>query len=37
MHGLEWVFSAVLALVFLIAGVNRAFRYEQARKLFPWV
>ncbi len=37
MNGLEWVFSAVLALTFLITGVTRAFRYEQARKSFPWV
>ena len=37
MHGLDWMFSAVLALVFLITGVTKAFRYEQARKSFPWV
>lgn len=37
MNGLGWVFSAVLALVFLITGVTKAFRYEQAMKLFPWV
>jgi len=37
MHGLEWVFSIVLAAVFLVTGVNRAFRYEKARDLFPWV
>ena len=37
MHGLEWVFSIVLAAVFLLTGVNRAFRYEKARDLFPWV
>ena len=37
MHGLEWVFSIVLAVVFLLTGVNRAFRYEKARDLFPWV
>jgi uncharacterized membrane protein len=36
MNGLEWVFSAVLALVFLIVGVVHAFRYEVARKLLPW-
>jgi uncharacterized membrane protein len=37
MHGLEWVFSIVLAAVFLLTGVNKAFRYEKARDLFPWV
>jgi uncharacterized membrane protein len=37
MHGLEWVFSAVLAVVFLVTGVIKAFRFEQARKRFPWV
>ena len=37
MHGLEWVFSIVLSVVFLITGVNRAFRYEKSRDLFPWV
>lgn len=37
MHGLEWVFSIVLAAVFLITGINRAFRYEKSRDLFPWV
>ena len=37
MHGLEWVFSVVLAAVFLLTGINRAFRYEKARDLFPWV
>ena len=37
MHGLEWVFSSVLAAVFLIMGFNRVFRYEKARNLFPWV
>ncbi|MGC9336061.1 MAG: DoxX family protein [Anaerolineae bacterium] len=37
MHGLDWMFSAVLALVLLIVGVTKAFRYEQARKSFLWV
>lgn len=36
-HGLEWMFSAVLAVVFLITGVNKVFRYEKAREIFPWV
>lgn len=37
MHGLEWVFSIVLAAVFIITGVSKVFRYEKARDLFPWV
>lgn len=37
MHGLDCLFSAVLTLVFLIVGVTKAFRYEQAMKSFPWV
>lgn len=37
MDGLLWVFSIVLALVFLIVGAFRVFRYEQARERFPWV
>jgi len=37
MNGLEWVFSIVLAVVFLITGANKIFRYEQARKMMPWV
>jgi uncharacterized membrane protein len=36
-HGLEWMFAGVLAVVFLVTGLNRAFRYEQSRKNFPWV
>lgn len=37
MHGLDWMFSAVLALVFLITGVTKAFRYGQASRSFPWI
>lgn len=37
MHGLEWVFSIVLAAAFFIMGLIRAFRYDKARELFPWV
>ena len=37
MHGLEWVFSIVLAVVFFITGVNKVFRYEKSRDLIPWV
>lgn len=33
----QLVFSIVLAAFFLLTGVNRAFRYEKARDLFPWV
>jgi putative oxidoreductase len=36
-HGLEWMFTIVLAIVFLVTGVNKVFRYEQSRKIFPWV
>ena len=37
LHGLDWLFPAVLALVFLIVGATKAFRYGQAMKSFPWV
>ena len=37
MHGLEWVFTIVLVAIFLVTGVNKAFRYEKAKDLFPWV
>jgi uncharacterized membrane protein YphA (DoxX/SURF4 family) len=37
MNGLEWVFSIVLAVVFLITGAIKVFRYEKSRKTFPWV
>jgi len=37
MDGLDWVFSAVLALFFLIVGVFQPFFHEQARDRFPWV
>ncbi len=37
MHGLEWVFSVVLATAFFTMGLIRAFLYEKARGLFPWV
>lgn len=36
MHGLEWVFSIVLAIVFLVTGVIKVFRYPKAQNLFPW-
>jgi len=36
LHRLEWVFSAVLALVFLVTGVTKAFSYERATKSFLW-
>ena len=34
---LLWVFSIVLALVFLIVGLVRVFKYELAKDRFPWV
>ena len=37
MHGLEWVFSFVLAVIFFITGVFKVFRYEKSRDLLPWV
>lgn len=37
MNGLVWVFSVVLALVFLIVGLVRIFKYELAKDRFPWV
>lgn len=37
MNGLDWVFSIVLAVVFFLTGVNKAFRYEKAAKMFTWV
>lgn len=33
---LLWVFSSVLAVVFLVVGFVKAFRYQQARKRFSW-
>ena len=36
MHGLEWVFSIVLAIVFLVTGVFKVFRYTKAQTLFSW-
>lgn len=37
MNSLVWVFSVVLALVFLIVGLVRVFKYELAQDRFPWV
>ena len=37
MHGLEWMFSIVLAVVFSLTGVIKVFRYEKSRDLLPWV
>lgn len=37
MNSLEWVFSIVLAMVFLLTGASRSFQYEKAQELFPWV
>jgi uncharacterized membrane protein len=34
--GVVWVFSAVLAVVFLVTGINKAFRYKQVREMLPW-
>lgn len=37
MNSLVWVFSIVLALVFLILGLVRVFKYEVAADRFSWV
>lgn len=37
MNSLVWVFSIVLALVFLIVGAVRVFKYELAADRWPWV
>jgi uncharacterized membrane protein len=37
MNGLEWVFSIILAVVFLVTGVNKAFRYEKTRTMITWI
>lgn len=37
LHGVEWMFSGVLALVYLILGVVKILRYDVAMKRFLWV
>lgn len=37
MEGIAWVFSIVLAIVFLITGIIKAYRYDIAVDRFPWV
>lgn len=37
MNAITWVFSIVLAVVFLVVGVIKAFRYETANKMLTWV
>lgn len=37
MHGLEWVFSIVLSVVFLLLGAIRVFRYERFQDKFLWI
>jgi uncharacterized membrane protein YphA (DoxX/SURF4 family) len=34
---LTWVFSSVLALVFLVTGLTKALFYQKALKAFQWV
>lgn len=36
-NGLVWVLSIVLAVVFVLVGLVRAYRYETAKKIWPWV
>ncbi|MDQ5852539.1 MAG: DoxX family protein [Chloroflexota bacterium] len=37
MHIALWVVQVVLAGMFLMAGVTKAFQYERARASLPWV
>lgn len=37
LNGIVWVFSFVLAVVFLVTGLLQAYRYETARARFAWV
>jgi uncharacterized membrane protein YphA (DoxX/SURF4 family) len=32
-----WIVQVVLALMFLFAGITKAFRYDQAKATLPWV
>ena len=36
MHGLEWVFSIILMIVFLVTGLVKVFWYGKAQKVFSW-
>ena len=36
MHGLEWVFSIILTIVFLVTGSVKVFWYGKAQKAFSW-
>lgn len=37
MKDVVWVFSGVLAVLFLVTGITKLFLYERARKSFSWV
>jgi putative oxidoreductase len=37
LHGMEWMFSGILAVVFLITGSVKLFRYDVALQRFAWV
>lgn len=37
MQEMAWVLSIVLAIVFLVVGVNMAYFYERAKRSLPWV
>ena len=37
MNVVLWIVQVVLAGMFIMAGVTKAFRYEQARASLPWV
>jgi len=37
MRDIAWMLSIVLAILFLVVGINMAYLYEQAKKTLPWV
>ncbi len=37
MRDIAWLFSIVLAVVFLVVGFVMAYRYESAKKYLAWV
>lgn len=37
MNAIVWLFSGILAVVFVAVGVTRAYFYEFAKKTWPWV
>ena len=37
MRDVAWMLSIVLAILFLVVGINMAYFYERAKKTLPWV